>query len=123
MTAIATGPCQRATADQETGMASARKSAPLRRYAAFLRGISPMNAKMPELKRCFEQAGFTDVRTLLSSGNVVFAARPAAEAALQRQAETAMQELLGRSFLTFVRSVDSLRALLEADPYGRFRLA
>jgi len=24
------------------------------RYVAFLRAVSPMNAKMPELKRCFE---------------------------------------------------------------------
>jgi hypothetical protein len=24
------------------------------RYAAFLRGVSPMNAKMPEVKRAFE---------------------------------------------------------------------
>jgi len=32
--------------------------AAMRRYAAFLRGVSPMNAKMPELKRCFEAAGF-----------------------------------------------------------------
>lgn len=26
----------------------------MRRYAAFLRGVSPMNAKMPELKKAFE---------------------------------------------------------------------
>ncbi len=42
----------------------------MKRYAAFLRGVSPMNAKMPELKRAFEAAGFQAVRTLLSSGNV-----------------------------------------------------
>ena len=60
------------------------------RYAAFLRGVSPMNAKMPELKTAFEAAGFTDVKTLLSSGNVVFTARAASEAALQRKAEAAM---------------------------------
>ncbi len=33
-----------------------------------------MNAKMPELKQAFEAAGFTDVQTLLSSGNVTFSA-------------------------------------------------
>jgi hypothetical protein len=42
----------------------------MRRYVAFLRGVNPMNAKMAELRRCFETAGFTDVRTVLSSGNV-----------------------------------------------------
>jgi len=31
------------------------------RYAAFLRGVSPMNAKMPEVQQAFEAAGFTDV--------------------------------------------------------------
>ncbi len=45
------------------------------RYAAFLRGVSPMNAKMPELRKAFEAAGFTEVKTVLSSGNVVFDAR------------------------------------------------
>jgi uncharacterized protein (DUF1697 family) len=45
------------------------------RYVAFLRGVSPMNAKMAELKRCFEGAGYTDVKTVLSSGNVVFDVR------------------------------------------------
>ena len=44
------------------------------RYVAFLRGVSPMNCKMPALKRCFEAAGFTDVKTILSSGNVAFTA-------------------------------------------------
>ena len=93
------------------------------RYAAFLRGVTPMNAKMPELKRAFEGAGFTDVRTVLSSGNVVFTARQASEASLQRKAESAMQEHLGQSFLTIVRSVDALREILAADPYQAFRLA
>jgi len=51
------------------------------RYAAFLRGVSPMNLKMPALKACLEAAGLTDVRTLLSSGNAVFSARRTSTAA------------------------------------------
>jgi uncharacterized protein (DUF1697 family) len=92
------------------------------RYVAFLRGVSPLNAKMPALKRCFEQAGFTNVKTVLSSGNVVFDARASKEAALQRKAEAAMQAVLGRSFLTFVRSVDMLQTMSGADPYAGFEL-
>ena len=102
---------------------SPRASASLVRYAAFLRGVMPMNAKMPELKRAFELAGFTDVRTLLSSGNVVFSAPRATPAALQKQAEAAMQRALGRTFMTFVRSTEALRGLLEADPFQAFRLS
>jgi len=93
------------------------------RYAAFLRGVSPMNAKMPELKKCFEAAGFTEVKTVLSSGNVVFSARASSEASLERKAETAMKNELGRSFLTIVRSLDALRAILASDPYEAFRLS
>jgi len=92
------------------------------RYAALLRGVSPMNAKMPELKRAFETAGFSDVKTVLSSGNVVFNARSASEAALERRAEAAMRERLGQAFLTIVRPVEVLREMLAADPFGAFRL-
>jgi uncharacterized protein (DUF1697 family) len=94
-----------------------------RRWAAFLRGISPTNAKMPDLVRAFEAAGFDDVSTVISSGNVVFGARASSPAALQRKAEKAMTDELGRSFRTIVRPIDGLRALLEDDPYARFRLA
>lgn len=92
------------------------------RYAAFLRGVSPMNAKMPDLKAAFETAGFTDVKTLLSSGNLVFTVRSASEAALQRRAEAAMTQALGRTFLTIIRSIDELRKILASDPYQAFRL-
>jgi uncharacterized protein (DUF1697 family) len=95
----------------------------VKRYAALLRGVSPMNAKMPELKRCFEAAGFSDVKTVLSSGNVVFGAAASSEAALQRKAEAAMSRHLDRSFVTIVRSLDALRELLDADPYAAFDLA
>lgn len=95
----------------------------MRRYAAFLRGVMPTNAKMPELKRCFEAAGFVDVKTVLGTGNVVFDARVAQETALQRKAEAAMVEGLGRSFLTIVRPLDALRALIDGDPYAEFGLA
>jgi uncharacterized protein (DUF1697 family) len=77
---------------------------------------------MPELKRCFEQAGLTNVKTVLSSGNVVFDARASKEATLERKAEAAMQAALGRSFQTFVRSVDTLQTMLAADPYAAFEL-
>jgi uncharacterized protein (DUF1697 family) len=87
------------------------------RYAALLRGVSPMNAKMPALKAAFESAGFTDVRTVLSSGNVLFNAPPATEHALESRAEAAMLRELGRSFYTIVRSVESLRALCDSDPW------
>jgi len=93
------------------------------RYVALLRGVSPMNARMPALKDAFERAGFADVKTVLSSGNVVFGAPAASEASLERRAEAAMSERLGRAFPTIVRPVDALQALLASDPYRDFPLA
>src|SRR5205814_8556855 len=92
------------------------------RYVAFLRGVSPMNAKMAQLTRCFDQAGFADVKTVLSSGNVVFTARATSETALLRKAESAMGAQLGKPFFTIVRPVSVLRELIDADPYSAFDL-
>jgi len=80
----------------------------------------PTNAKMPALKAAFESAGFTDVKTVLGSGNVVFTARKASEESLERRAEAAMKAKLGRTFPTIVRSVEDLQAIVAADPYAKF---
>jgi uncharacterized protein (DUF1697 family) len=92
------------------------------RYAAFLRGVSPMNLKMPALKQALEGAGFTDVKTVLSSGNVVFAGRRATETAIERKVEAALEEHVGKKFGAIVRSIEHVQALLEEDPYRAFRL-
>lgn len=92
------------------------------RYAAFLRGVSPMNAKMPELQRAFAAAGFEDVKTVLASGNVVFSAERAPERTLAARAEAAMTSTLGRSFPVIVRKIEALERLLTDDPYASFRL-
>jgi uncharacterized protein (DUF1697 family) len=92
------------------------------RYAAFLRGVTPLNARMPELRRCFESAGFEDVRTLLSSGNVVFSSQTSKETMLARKAEAAMQAGLGRSFATIVKKTVDLQALLDPDPFAKLGL-
>ena len=92
------------------------------RYGAFLRGVMPFNCKMPALKAAFEAAGFTDVKTVLGSGNVVFDARSTSEEAIQLKAEAAMQERLGRTFPTIVRPIEQLRVLLATDPYKPFKV-
>lgn len=92
------------------------------RYVAFLRGVSPMNASMPALRACFEAGGFTAVRTLLSSGNVVFDARSSSPAALERRAEKLMHAALGHAFGTAVRPAAYLQRFVDADPFAEFEL-
>jgi uncharacterized protein (DUF1697 family) len=90
------------------------------RYAALLRGVSPMNCKMPELKMALEQAGFTDVKTVISSGNAVFTVRKASEESLQKRCEAAFGKYLIKPFMTIVRSIDDLEALIASNPYKGF---
>ena len=92
------------------------------RYAALLRGVSPINLKMPELKRALEGAGFSDVKTVLASGNIVFSGRRMAEAAVERKVEAAILKHVGKPFPTIVRSVEHLQLLLDSDPFSAFRL-
>ena len=103
-------------ARRNRGGESAREVMP--RYVAFLRGVSPLNAQMPALKRAFEAAGFSEVRTLLSSGNVAFNARAASLDILQRRAEKAMRSELGSSFNATVRTAQYLQ---RARRFGSFR--
>jgi uncharacterized protein (DUF1697 family) len=92
------------------------------RYVALLRGASPANCPMPELADAFRSAGFSDVRTVLSSGNVAFTTRASSGPALERRAEAAMRDAMGRSFPTIVRASAHLQALVAGDPFAGFTL-
>ncbi len=92
------------------------------RHVGLLRGVSPMNAKMPAPRASFEPAGSGNVATVPGSGNAVFGAPRRDERVLARQAEAAMRATQGRSFRTFVRPLAHLQALFEADPFAAFAL-
>ena len=92
------------------------------RYAALLRGVTPTNLKMPDLKSCFEKIGFTDVVTVLSSGNVVFDARASSVSALEARIEKGMSKELGRVFYTIVRSISDLENILKSDYFSELKL-
>lgn len=94
----------------------------MRTHVAFLRGVMPTNCKQSELAVAFARAGFTDVVTVLGSGNVVFATKSTDLARITRKAEAAMQAELGRVFTPFVRSLDALEALVARDPFARFSI-
>ena len=91
------------------------------RFVALLRGVSPMNLKMTDLKRCLEAAGFTEVKTILSSGNVAFDTRNRSEAELERALDSAMEKHLGRSFPVIIRSSQYLQDLVASDPFAKFK--
>src|SRR3546814_11137976 len=75
-------------------------------YVALLRGIAPTNPKMrnAELRRVFEELGFDAVRTVISSGNVLFESPDRSRTRLESQIEAALHAPPGAPCTTIVRS-------------------
>ena len=88
-------------------------------YAAFLRGIMPMNPNMrnEKLRGVFERLGFTDVQTVISSGNVVFKSGSKSIATLEAKIEKALTAELGFKSAVFIRSKEELEKLIRTDPF------
>jgi uncharacterized protein (DUF1697 family) len=87
---------------------------------ALLRGINigpRQRVSMPELRELVEGLGYTDVETLVQSGNVVFSAR-ANPATLERKLEQEIEKQLGVDPKVVVRTRDELAAAIEANPFA-----
>ncbi len=88
-------------------------------HVALLRAINLGGrtvVKMADLKALFERNGARAVRTILASGNVLYAADdPTACAA---RVSAALSKAQGRAVPIIVRSLAQVRALVAAKPYG-----
>ncbi len=88
--------------------------------AAFLKGINLGNrrVKNDELRGHLEAIGLSEPAVFRSSGNVVFSDRKKrGDEALARAIESGLEDRLGYSVATFVRSGRELRAIAAADPF------
>ncbi|HSX15439.1 MAG TPA: DUF1697 domain-containing protein [Candidatus Saccharimonadales bacterium] len=90
------------------------------KYVAMIRGIGPSDPNMrgERLAWAFGQMGFTNVRSFLTSGNVLFESDTQDVSKLEATAEAALPKLLGFSREAFVRSVHNLQAIVDADPFA-----
>lgn len=93
------------------------------RFVCFLRGVTPQNLKMADLRASLMQAGFAEVRTVLSSGNVVFDAAESDISTIEHFVEAAVQRHVGRTFYAIVRSSNSLQRFLDASPFAPFHIS
>ena len=91
----------------------------MQKYVALLRGIMPSNPNMSNenLRRLFGDLGFQNVRTVISSGNVLFETNTKSNTALEARIENALPERLGFKSTTIIRSADQLQALIESNPF------
>lgn len=99
-------------------------------YVALLRGINsganPM-MKMERLREVFSGLGFTNVSTVIASGNVLFDL-PVGETMtdrdkLEARIEKAISSKLGFQSSTIIRTREELQTLVDATPFAKIEVS
>ncbi len=88
-------------------------------YIALLRGINvggKAAVSMATLKTCFEELGYTDVKTYINSGNVIFKAPKTAPEKLAAQLEQAIAKTFSLTVKVLVKAPAELQAIVKNIP-------
>jgi len=87
------------------------------KYIALLRGIGPGDPRMTndKLRGVFESLGFSDVTSLISSGNIIFSSTVVPK---ESNIEKAIEEHLGFFRPIVIRSQPDIESLVELHPFG-----
>jgi uncharacterized protein (DUF1697 family) len=89
-------------------------------HIALLRGINVGGKNlisMAELRALFESLGFKDVKTLLQSGNVVFAGGKKAGPALEKLLEAESKKKFGSDVDYHVRTAAEWQSIVARNPF------
>jgi uncharacterized protein (DUF1697 family) len=70
-----------------------------------------------KLRGVFEGLGFENVRTVISSGNVIFESPSRSVRELEQTIEAAFPKQLGFTSTTIIRSQAQIRKLIDRDPF------
>lgn len=91
------------------------------KFVALLRGINVGANKrmaMADLRELLTGLGFSDVRTLLQSGNAVFTTRNTSPETVARRIAGAIDGQLGLAVGCLVRTSAELQAVIDHNPLG-----
>jgi len=90
------------------------------RYAAFLRGVNVggVNLKMAQVAKALDKAGFSNVRTILASGNVLLESKSGVDA-VRKKAEKALRDEFGYDAWVLAYDIGTVAAISEAYPFER----
>jgi uncharacterized protein (DUF1697 family) len=90
----------------------------MHQYIAFLRGINGgLTLKMADLRKLFERLGFTNIKTVLATGNVIFEASQGNKMDIASQIERAIASAYNYETVAILYTKDELDDLIEADPF------
>jgi uncharacterized protein (DUF1697 family) len=90
------------------------------RYAVFLRGINVggVNLKMAAVTDALTAAGFTAVKTILASGNVLLDSSSSVKA-VRTKAEAALRETFGYDAWVLAYELEAVAVISKAYPFER----
>ncbi len=88
-------------------------------FIALLRGVNVGgNGKvsMAELKECLEEMGFTNVKTYINSGNIIFVSSDLDTLSLAAKIEHRLNETFKFSISVVVKSLTEMQTLIDSIP-------
>jgi uncharacterized protein (DUF1697 family) len=91
------------------------------RYVALFRGINVGKAKrigMSDLRALFGKLGYTDVQTLLNSGNAVFTGQAEPAATHAARIQQAVLKKIGIDALVIVKSAKDIAGIIAGNELG-----
>jgi len=91
----------------------------MEKYAALLRGINVGGSniiKMDNLRKTFEQLGFSDVKTYIASGNVIFKSPEKDQTILTRLIEKKLTEKYKSDIPIVLVNFRNLKKIIEEAP-------
>lgn len=89
---------------------------------SLLRGINVgghKKVKMSDVAQLYGSLGFTDVRTYVQSGNVVFSTQHEDATRVAKQIEKGLKDALGLNVTVFVRTTSELTDVVEQNPFKK----
>ena len=87
---------------------------------AFLRGINVgghHKVPMGELKATLTSMGFSNIKTLLNSGNVVFTTSPTEIAALEKDMAEVLKQKFGFPIPVLIRKTEDIQRIVASNPF------
>ena len=94
------------------------------KYVAFLRGINvggKNKIKMETLRGVFAALGFTNIKTYINSGNVIFETAKADDKKLAEKLETAIETEFSLKIKVMVRTIAEIEEVVKNNPFdGQF---
>lgn len=90
------------------------------KFVAFIRGIGPGDPRKSNqsLVRYFEEMGFGNVSSFISSGNILFESERVDTKSLEKEIEDYFEKKVGFEGKTFIKSKEDLAEFVQNSPFG-----